>query len=327
MLATHAGKEIILQTFCLTNYFVLNIAHTPPQGLPTFKTYTTTEGMQEEAAILLEKTIRGEEERQETDRKEETEVPRRAGPKRIEILIASKGATAKRLVVTDVVSPNQYFQGYTVRGRSFSPNGQELYQEPEFHYSESAEISQIDQFRLNAAGSASEFFTTESKRKEAWNTLGRRFRVLNQGEITRIKGWVVAPAGDANEDDDETGYDYLVDMTGGACGGTNWTNRSPYHYQPEKPKPAHFRVSGDEVGAILHKEQTEKWRKKGQKVFQTAEGAEKKSEAETLSPGEASSKHPQKQPAGFSPPDDVCPGGPGVCGVDCECQESSRVLH
>ena len=205
------------------------------------------------------------------------------GPKRLEITLRTTGMTGDtKLVVTDVMPPSGHYSSYSVAGRLW--RNKILERVISTKWSSSCWLARIDAFLGGMGGSATDHFTPQNQ-EQAWATLEKMFYKFKPAELTVVKNWTPAD----QDDDDDWGYG--GEWYGPAHRSQHWTNRTPSTYAP---KEAHFRVAGDEVGAVIHKEQLKTWEEEGspnpeQSLKEMLEAkAEKKAEAGSTSDGGAS---------------------------------------
>ncbi len=204
------------------------------------------------------------------------------GPKRLEITLRALGnAGSKKLVVTDVVPPTGHYQRYSVSGREWETYQKKLDKGISTFWATSHDLIRVDAYLGGGAGSATEHFTPLDQER-AWAALEKMFLKFKSAEVQVLKNWEVNEAGAAA--DDNWGY-------GGEWYGPNnrsqhYTNRLPSHYEPKKPEKAHYRVAGDEVGAVIHLAQKKVWEEEGSpdagqslKEMLEAKETEKKSDA------------------------------------------------
>lgn len=181
---------------------------------------------------------------------EEDKLPNLIGPKRIEVILSGKHHVGleKRLVVTDVLPPAFHFYSHCIKGRLWKDFPKELRKDAvDTVWSSSHNISRIEVYLGGQAGSSIEHYTVISQDK-AWKTLEKLWDNMKPVEVDIVKKWDVAP----KEDDD-------LDIA------THWTNTTPTWYSRSKitPQKAHFRVAGDELGAVLYREQKKIWKEEG----------------------------------------------------------------
>lgn len=209
-----------------------------------------------------------------------------AGPKRIEITLKSHNGILpeKKLVVTDVMPPSGHYKEYSVRGRQWQ--GKKLEKAENTLWGSSNWLARIDAYLPGGQGSATDHFSPQNQ-DQAWSTLERMFYKFKPAELTVIRNWTLG-------DDD----DPIMDIYGGEWYGPtqrsqHWTNRVPAAYAP---KEAYYRVAGDEVGAVIHREQQKIWEKEGspdpeeslKEMLETK--AEKKAETEANGDPDGSGK-------------------------------------
>ncbi len=178
------------------------------------------------------------------------------GPKRIEVTLRKFGMIPGeiKLVVTDVVAPTGFYRDYSVSGREWSVPYKELTKGVTTMWGHGVWISRLDTHLAQGSGSANEHFTVQDQPK-AWDTLHERFSKYKHHEIQLIKNWTVSE--DIGLDPD---WGYGEGYAGPINRSQHWTNRTPSNYGP---KEAHYRVSGDEVGAVLYRKQKEAWEEEG----------------------------------------------------------------
>lgn len=208
-------------------------------------------------------------------------VPGLVGPKRIEITLRNHGGGKEvKLVVVDVMPPSGHYSYYSVCGREWKVYQKKLDKTPTTIWGTGKWLARLDAYLGGGQGSATEHFTPQNQ-EQAWAQLEKMFYKFQKSELQVIRGWTVDEAGDA-EYDDLVGYG--GEFYGPTHRGQHWTNRTPSHYNTT-PEKAHYRVSGDEVGAVLYREQHESWEEEGspdpeQSLKELLEAkAEKKDEA------------------------------------------------
>lgn len=223
-----------------------------------------------------------------TGEAEEQELPGLVGPKRIEVTLrAHNGAPDIRLVVTDIMPPAKHYSVYTVTGRIW--RGKALEKAISTRWASSMWLARIDTYLGGTDGSATEHFTLKDQ-KQAWAALEKSFYKLKPAELRIIQNW------DVKNDSSEEWTGYGSEWFGPTHRSQHWTSRAPYNYTPAK---AHFRVAGDEVGAVLYQKQLQSWEEEGKippdkslkELLETK--AEKESDAESTSDKSSSEKDTQ----------------------------------
>jgi len=257
MVPYHLGG-IAMLTVTLDDYIIKSVTlydGTYTQGYT--EAYGPSEHEQIQAFECLENICEEEEVVSSIGRlkEEDTELSGLVGPKRLEITLRSHGSTVERkLVVTDLMPPTGHYRYYSVSGREWKVYQKKLDRLNTTLWGSSAWLSRIDAYLAGGEGSCTEHFTPQNQ-EEAWGLLEKMFYKFKPAEITVLKNWTIDEAGD---DDDDWGYGGV--FYGPTHGGQHWTNRSPAAYAP---KEAHFRVAGDEVGAVIHREQKKIWEESG----------------------------------------------------------------
>ena len=209
------------------------------------------------------------------------------GPKRLEVTLRQfGGGKEKKFVVVDLAPPSLHFKTYSFTGREWKVYQKKLESVVTTAWSSGHWLARIDAFLPGGAGSATDHFTPQNQPR-AWAALERMFNKFKQSELQVLRNWEMDEEGD--EDLDLVGYD--EGFYGPAHRSQHWTNRIPYHYTPSPPQEAYFRVAGDEVGAVIHREQLKNWEGEGQpspeqslKDMLEAKESEKKDEAGETSP-------------------------------------------
>ena len=204
------------------------------------------------------------------------------GPKRLEITLRALGnAGEKKLVVTDVVPPTGHYANYSVSGREWTTYQKKLDKGASTLWGTSHDLVRIDAYLGGGNGSATEHFTPRDQER-AWAALEKMFIKFKPAEVQVLKNWEVDIVGAANNDD----WGYGGEWYGPNNRGQHYTNRVPSAYAPKRPEKAHFRVAGDEVGAVIHLEQKKVWEEEGSpdaeqslKEMLEAKEAEKKCDA------------------------------------------------
>lgn len=178
------------------------------------------------------------------------------GPKRLEITLRTIGGVGpeKKLVVTDLMPPAGHYKYYSVAGRLWEDYHKKLKGTTETFWGSTYWLARIDAFLGGSAGSATDHFTPQNE-EQAWASLEKMWYKFQPAEITVIKNWTVAETGTTAAVDDDI---YGEAWYGPARNSQHWTQRTPSAYDT-KPIVAHFRVAGDEVGAVIYREQQEAW--------------------------------------------------------------------
>lgn len=254
------------------------------------ETYTTDEKGQSEAFETLKDIFKEYDVitpmRKNSEKEKGNKLPGLVGPKRLEVVLRKLGqpGVERRVVVTDLMSPAQHFSSYSVSGRTWEVYQKKLRRLPiETTWSSSHWLARIDTYIGGLMGSSVEHFT-QSTQKDAWAMLERLWAKFKPAEILVVKNWDV----NVDSDDDEFADAWQYGgYAGGAGGGEHWTNRTPPYYDIT-PKVAHYRVSGDEVGAVLYREQVKVWEEEGsptpeQSLKEVLEAKEKTSAEKKIS--------------------------------------------
>lgn len=292
VIAPHYTGGIAMITVSLTDYIIQDITLYDDQYTSGYtEPYGPNEHDQIQAFEALECICEEEEVvssiGQVKEKVEDEKLSGLAGPKRIEITLRQLGrAVEKKLVVTDVMPPSGHYSSYSVAGREWK--GKTLENTISTLWSSSNWLARIDAYLPGGQGSASDHFTPQNQ-EQAWASLEKMFYKFKPAELTVLKNWTL--------DDDD---DPIMDIYGGEWYGPthrsqHWTNKSPSHYAP--PQSAHFRVAGDEVGAVIHIEQQKTWEEEGSpdpeqslKEMLEAKEDEKKADAGTVSTASGSGK-------------------------------------
>jgi hypothetical protein len=215
------------------------------------------------------------------------------GPKRLEITLRALGnAGEKKLVVTDVVPPKGNYQNYSISGREWATYQKKLDKVPSTLWATTYDLVRVDAYLGGGNGSATEHFTPRDQER-AWAALEKMFIKFKPAEVQVLKNWEVDLVGGAAVDDN---WGYGGEWYGPNNRSQHYTNRVPSHYAPKRPEKAHYRVAGDEVGAVIHLEQKKVWEEEGSpdaeqslKEMLEAKEAEKKGDAgDTASDGGSS---------------------------------------
>ena len=185
----------------------------------------------------------------------EKPVSRVSGPRRIEVSlrVILTGQEIK-LVVTDVMAPAGHYRDYSVTGRKWRILHNELDKSTTVAWGLGYNITKLETF-LGGGGSTVQSFTSGGQ-ENAWSTLKRLFDDFRPVEIVILKNWDVNPTDDLVD----FGGGYGEAWTGDTHRTQHWTNHTPVNYAPQK---AYYRVAGDEVGAVIHREQKEVWENEG----------------------------------------------------------------
>ena len=252
-------RDLHLSTYiiaAITLYDVLN-----PKGY--VETYCKDEKAQDEAFETLEDIFKEYDVitpmRKNSEPEEEDKLSVLVGPKRLEVVLRKLGEPGieRRVVVTDLLSPAQHFSSYSVAGRTWEVYQKKLRRLPIEHtWSSTHWLVRIDAYIGGLMGSSVEHFTQATQQK-AWAVLEELWAKFKPTEILVIKNWEVNIDGEEDELEDAWQYGGCV-----GAGGGHWTGRAPAHYDVT-PRVAHYRVSGDEVGAVLYREQVKVWEKEG----------------------------------------------------------------
>ena len=177
-----------------------------------------------------------------------------AGPKRIEVTLRyHQSKVEKRLVVLDVVPPKGHFNSYSISGRTW-----DIYKKLErlttTQWAGAVWLTRIDVYLGGEEGSATDHFTPQTQAR-AWAVLEKMFLKFQRSELTVLKNWEADGEGDLIAQCGYAGRFY-----GPNEHSQHWTNKTPAAYEPKK---AYYRVSGDEVGAMIHREQQKNWEEEG----------------------------------------------------------------
>ncbi len=191
---------------------------------------------------------------------EDEKLSGRLGPMRIEATLkAFSNQTERKYVVTGLTPPGGYFNSYSLSGRLWIKHPERLSKASVTSWNTNNYLTRIDAYLPGGIGSATDYFSNMNQPK-AWETLERMFSKFKEPELMLVRNWEV----------DEVVVDGDYDICGYSgqwYGNTNrsqhWTNRTPAAYAPKVPDKAHYRVAGDEVGAVIHIEQRGTWEKEG----------------------------------------------------------------
>jgi hypothetical protein len=192
---------------------------------------------------------------------EDKQLFKNGGPKRIEVTLRDDQLDkSKRIVLTELQEPigSTVFFGVIGRVWRTSPNDATLIwldKDISTTWSSGWDVIKIEEFLGGDLSRTTEQFSAV-RQGEAWNRLATVFQQYTSTQIAIIKNW------DADEDDTDVlaGWpNYGGQWYGEAANSQYWTSRVPNAYQKTKPKTAHYRVCGDEIGAHLHREQKRSW--------------------------------------------------------------------
>jgi hypothetical protein len=247
------------RTICLEDYIVYSVTLYDDQFEQGYtEGFTSGERDQKEAFECLE-NICGESEVVTSFNipkdAEDGRVSAKVGPKRIEITLRMTGGagTEKKLVVTDVIGPSGFYNHYSVSGRTWNTARTKLDKQITTLWASSHWIAKVESYLAGGQGSAVDHFTSSDGDK-AWVYIETMLLKFKPAEIAVITGWDACPA-----DDDLDYASYGGEFFGPQYQSQHWT-KGPSHYAP---KTAYYRVAGDEVGAMLHREQRGAWEKAG----------------------------------------------------------------
>lgn len=213
------------------------------------------------------------------------------GPKRLEVILRKLGqpGVERRIVVTDLMSPSRHFSAWSVAGRTWEVYHKKLRRLPiEITWSSSHWLARIDAY-AGGLGSSIEHFT-QTTQSDAWALLEKLWVRLKPVEILVVRNWEVNIEGDDKEFEEAWRYGGCASR---AALGEHWTNSVPSYYDIT-PRIAHYRVAGDEVGAVLYREQVKVWEEEGsptpeQSLKEMLEAREEASAEKKISPTQRTS--------------------------------------
>lgn len=179
---------------------------------------------------------------------EDTVSLRSTGPKRLQVELKNGSGKLDKVILTDVVEPAGSWNHYTLTGKIIEEGV--LTGGIGTYHSGGWKIFRIDIILGNSGGAAVEHYSgSNTSQNSAWSGLVAMWGRFKTHEKSAVKNW--SPVGTEVNAGAHTGgfgqYSY--------SGNNHWTNRTPSAYNT-KPEAAHFRVRGDEVGAILFREQS-----------------------------------------------------------------------
>ena len=255
------GSTLVCE-LCMDNYWIVSVSLRPSDGWGDIEeTYSETLEDLNEAFETIEVCRRyGEDETgfrvmESDDDGEEEESAVLVGPKRIEVLFRRKDNDLKeaRVVITSITPPQGSFNYTSAVGRIWKTYGHELSRSIEHFYSTRYWIAEITLFAGGTAGAATTSKYSKNGGEQPWHFLEKVYYGFKQPEMAVARSWepgkasVLQPAAHAGvagcvDEDDVYGI------------GAHYLNRIPQHYQKHV---GFFRVSGDKVGAEIHRQQEE----------------------------------------------------------------------
>ena len=238
---------------------------------------------------------------------------------------------SRTLVVTKIISPSGNFRTYVSHGRLYKDNG-EL--EKFTTQGMNSDLWRISAIKTYPGGHSSPVTAYQGQHvlipsNSSWERAATFLEGLKPAELAVIERW--KPAIIDDDEDDIYGY-----------GAAHYTNRVPNHYQHGgaysssshvyKPPVAMLRTSGDDIGALIHKETCELIQE--EPVGDILEYLEKKDEAETeeIPEVEISAKIDAASASGDGGSSDVKSDG-SIVFCDCNspdcnaCEEISLAMH
>lgn len=240
---------------CMENYFVLGIRWSPGPGQPLDDVgFAHDEEEQNEAFETLQQLLDMEE--REPEENEEDSMTSVAGPKRMELELKQKHTPTviRKLVVTYAVGPSGSFKSYVCHGRLYKENGQLDRFQTQGMNSDLWNISSIKTYPGGISPPVTAYIGQYNlvRTNDAWEKVATFLEGLQPSELSVIDKW--QPAWVDDDEDDIYGY-----------GAAHYTNRVPNHYQhgggaysnTYKPPVGLLRTSGDDIGALIHKETCE----------------------------------------------------------------------
>lgn len=240
----------------MENYFVLGIRWSPGPEQPLDDVgFAHDEEEQNEAFETLQQLLDMEE--REPEENEEDPMTSVAGPKRMELEMRQthSPSVTRKMVVTSVVGPRGSFKSYISHGRLYKDNG-EL--DKFITTAMNSDLWRITAIKVYPGGISSPVTShygqySLSAINDPWEKASTYLEGLQPSELAVIKNW--HPPLIEDDEDDIYGY------------GAHYTNRVPGHYQHQgayshithtyKPPVGMLRTSGDDIGALIHKETCE----------------------------------------------------------------------
>ncbi len=273
----------VLRDIRMSDFWVLSATDRPESGLPKGYLYDLTEESQWDAEDDIQSTL------EETVPTPLTEAPEGdgvvssvlGGPKRLEVEIRSQAGVSKKLVVIDIMEPNGVWHDYSLTGRELK--GGELAKGQTVSYAPGWKIMRLDTVLASSMGSTCDTFTaTTQDQTRAWKCLIKVWGAFSVSEKKVLQHWSPEKTSSQGDDyEDEYGEGWGSGVYGhntGHC-GQHWTNSMPNHYAAKKVEPAQYRVNGDEIGALLFRQQEDEL-EEALPLLEILERMEKKDEAE-----------------------------------------------
>ncbi len=204
---------------------------------------------QNEAFETIQELLKVEEGNDQVAGRAEEMILLKGSPRRMEIeLTMLKSPTVKRnIAVLKVDSPRGNFEHFSVKGRAWKATGELEKNTTNIMNSDIWFISKSMQYRGGNGQPTTTYYNDRNpiRQKVAWEKLVTFMEHMQPAELRVLEKWEPA----VPDEDDES---YLY---GGAS--SHYTARVPSHYQqkpyvPPKPVVAMFRVSGDDLGKLIH---------------------------------------------------------------------------
>lgn len=246
---SHFGAYPALCDLLMKNYYILEISWEPGDGVGKVEElYKIEEEDQNDAFETIDQILSDEAELSEAAKEEEKATV--VGPKRIEVTLRRIGEPLdeKDVVITSLTPASGTFTYISVGGRNWKKEA--LSRSIQFYNSTCYWLVKIACYSGGLGGSLTEtFIATPADQKRAWETLEKNYSHFKQPELNVVREWT--PKGSAVAANP-------LDDNNNLYGEVHYYNRVPAAYQP-KPKPvATLRISRDEIGVTLYREQTER---------------------------------------------------------------------
>jgi len=274
---TELGNSGTISSLNLKNYYITNIWWRY-DGEATTDTMVFSHGEEEqnEAFETILELLGDEFEEEEIGSGEEM-IAINGQPRRIEVLLTmiSSPTVGRKVLVLDVMNTFGPRNLKTLSGRTWKPDGTlEKFKSSGMNDAVWC-IKELRRFKAEQSRPVITHigFADTSRQIKAWEDLVAFTRSLNSFERSVLENWMPA-----DDDDGDEGSLYGQ--------GTHWTKRYPQHDEnpnitTTKPQPAMFRVSGDNLGKIIHLSTAEKEvsRPTDERQLPLKEYLEKKAEA------------------------------------------------
>lgn len=189
----------------------------------------------------------------EYDRPDDKEEIVTEGPRRIEVLFQRNMDDTKqeRAIIHRIIPKHNKLDFYTVSGRVWNIVGEDL-KESIYHFNINLYwIIKIYLFTEGTIEATSISKYKKSNVKQSWNFLKNSYNDFKDTELETIKNWTEKINISKSTRLTQIGYPG-INGTYPGIETVHYYNRVPTHYQPNV---GCFRVSGDEVGITLHRQQ------------------------------------------------------------------------